>query len=492
MRIPVAPSLLFALLVACSGGTEAPNPPRDGGASIQDGGEAPRDGGEAPRDGGVDVDAGFEPTAHAIVDIAQPMIDEGWYPSLSVAWLDDGEVHHLGLGTVGAGGPTPDADTLYEIGSITKTFTGTLLGDMASRGEVMITDTAQSAAWPSLTLPVFDTTEIRLVDLATHFSALPRLPDNFAPADPANPYVDYTRDDLDAFFANHTLARRPGQTFDYSNLGVALLGQLLANTASTAYDQLLAERVLDPLGMMDTTFDLDAEQQTRLAPGYDYNGEPTSNWDLGIFDPAGGLESSASDMMLYARAYLDRTTLGDAMNLATTAQANIDAQTSVGLNWILANGGELVLHDGATGGYNALLVLVPSEDRAVLVLANGASYRTNELGFAIVQAVRGQAYVRPDPMPTVDVSDEALDRNVGVYALQGNAALQATVTRVGDALWVQLTDQPNLKLFATSDRDFYIRAVEAALTFDAPDGAGEVAGFTLRQGGGTPRFDRIP
>lgn len=493
MRTALAASLL-ASLWACSGTDEAPSLP-DSGLALRDGGAltdaGPRDAGAPAPDGGP-ADAGFDQKTEAVIDIVQPMVDEGWYPSVSVAWLDDGEVHHFGFGEVGSSGEPPDGDTLYEIGSVTKTFTGTLLADMAVRGEVMVDATAQSVAWPTLTMPTFQATEIRLVDLATHFSGLPRLPTNLMPSNPADPYVDYTRDDLDAFLSGYMLPRAPGQAFEYSNLGVGLLGQLLAHTASTAYDQLLDQRVLAPIGMMDTGFVLDAEQQSRLAPGTDANGLPTANWDLGLFDPAGGLESSTNDMMLYAQAYLDRTTLGAAMDLATTAQAAIDPNVSIGLNWLLVNGGELVLHDGATGGYNAMFVLVPDEARAVVVLANGTSYLTNTIGFAIVEAVRGRAYQRPDPMPTVAVDAAILDANAGIYALAGNAAVQAVITRDGASLWIQLTDQPAFRLFATSDRVYYVRVAAASVAFDAPDGQGDVAGFTLRQEGQNARFVRVP
>lgn len=477
--------LLFPLFVACAG-VDDDTPDRDGGVAQYDGG-AVRDAGSTPDAGTPD---GGDETVEAIIEVVQPMIDEGWYPSVSIAWVEAGEVRYLGLGETGPGGAAPTPDTLYEIGSVTKTFTGTLLGDMIANGEVTADATAQSVAWPTLTMPTrAGAPEITLEDLATHFSALPRLPSNLAPADPTDPYVDYTTNDLETFLAGYALPRAPGASFEYSNLGVGLLGQLLAHTASTTYTSLLQTRVLEPLGMMDTTFVLDAEQQTRLAPGYDYNGEPTSNWDLGIFDPAGGLESSARDMMLYAQGYLDRTTLADAIDEATTPRGTLDPSVSVGLNWFI--GAEAIFHDGATGGYNALFVLVPDDDLAVVVLTNGSGYQTGAMGFAVVQAIRGRATNPPDPKPTVPVESSVLAANAGDYRLV-NGNVRATVTVQGEDLWFMLDQQPPLKLFATSDQAYYVRAVEASVTFDAPDGNGDVDGFQFVQGAAMGRFERTP
>ena len=104
-----------------------------------------------------------------------------------------------------------DGRTLFEVGSITKVFTGILLAEMVERGEVRLDDPVQGLLPKDVTVPARNGKRIRLVDLATHSSGLPRMPDNFAPADPQNPYADYTPERLYAFLRGHQLTRQVGE-----------------------------------------------------------------------------------------------------------------------------------------------------------------------------------------------------------------------------------------------------------------------------------------
>ena len=169
-------------------------------------------------------------------------------------------------------------DSIYEIGSITKTFTGLVLSQMVEQGEVRFDEPVRELL-PAGTVGKPDGSEITLLDLATHHSGLPREPDNLHPADPANPFADYRPADLYAYVAKHTVAK-PAQTeFLYSNLGFGLLGQALSNRAGVPFADLLEQEVTGPLGLKDTVVSLSPEQQARFIPGHSSDHQPARAWD---------------------------------------------------------------------------------------------------------------------------------------------------------------------------------------------------------------------
>src|SRR6185503_2590223 len=131
-------------------------------------------------------------------------------------------------------------DTIYEIGSVTKAFTGTLLADMANRGELTLDAPLQDLLPKDVRLHLYKNKPIRLVDVASQTSGLPRMPDNFVPKDPGNPYADYSPDRMFEFVGRHELRRAPGE-YEYSNLGMGLLGHVLATKAGKSYEGLLVE-----------------------------------------------------------------------------------------------------------------------------------------------------------------------------------------------------------------------------------------------------------
>ena len=120
-----------------------------------------------------------------------------------------------------------NGDTIFEIGSVTKVFTSLLLADMVARNEVALNDPIAKYLPSDVKTPGRNGQSITLEDLATHTSGLPRLPTNFAPKDPANPYADFSVPQLYEFLSTYTLSRDIGSQYDYSNLGGGLLGHLL-------------------------------------------------------------------------------------------------------------------------------------------------------------------------------------------------------------------------------------------------------------------------
>ena len=186
---------------------------------------------------------------------------------------------------------------------MTKAFTGTLLADMANRGEVKLDARLADLLPKDVKLQEVPDHPIRLVDVASQSSGLPRMPSNFAPKDPANPYADYTPKNMFDFLRGLKLSRAPGK-YEYSNLGVGLLGYLLAEQAGKSYEALVIERICAPLAMNDTRIRLVGEQRRRLAPPYNRERTPDHNWDIPTLAGAGGLCSTANDLLKLVAASL--------------------------------------------------------------------------------------------------------------------------------------------------------------------------------------------
>ena len=191
------------------------------------------------------------------------------------------------FGKTGADGRAVDGDSVFEIGSVTKTFTSTLLADMVTRGLVGLDDAVAKYLPKGVKVPTRGGKEITLLDLATHRSGLPRMPSNFNPADPDNPYADYTAGKLFKFLASYALPRDIGASYEYSNLGAGLIGEALARKAGKSYEALLTERIFRPLKMSSSGIALRPEMAARLATGHSTQLTPVKNWDLDALAGAG-------------------------------------------------------------------------------------------------------------------------------------------------------------------------------------------------------------
>jgi len=284
----------------------------------------------------------------------------------------------VGYGHLSADDPTqPDGDTVFEIGSITKVFTATVLADLVAQEELGLDTPVQSVLGDEVSMPTSDGAQITLGHLATHSSGLPRLPDNFDPADPTNPYADYTVEDLYAFLSSHKLARDIDEAVEYSNVGFGLLGHALSVGAGTDFEALIAERVLEPLQMSDTAIELTPALRERLATGHDGQLRPAANWDLPALAGAGALRSTVHDLLTFLEANLGLgpSPLRQAMERARTPQRSDPALgMDIGLGWIIAREGdrEFVWHNGGTGGYASFVGFDAQAGEGIVILSNSA------------------------------------------------------------------------------------------------------------------------
>jgi serine-type D-Ala-D-Ala carboxypeptidase/endopeptidase len=359
-----------------------------------------------------------------------------------------------------------DSGAVFEIGSITKTFTASILADMAARGEVRLDDPVAAYLPASVRIPARNGRQITLVDLATQSSGLPRLPTNMAPRDSSNPYADYSVQQLYAFLSSYELPRDVGATYEYSNLGMGLLGHALALKAGVSYETLVTRRILAPLGMRQTAITLTLALRAHLAPGHDGAGDVVPNWDLPTLAGAGALRSTARDMLTYLAANLDTTSaLGRAMRDAHTPRREAGSPTMrIGLAWHILSRpvGSIVWHNGASGGYRSYAGFDPVRRVGVVVLSNLVSANVDDLGFHLLDETFP---LQPPPQRHTEIALDStvLARYVGEYELAPTFHL--TVAREGAHLFLQATAQPRFPIFAESDSTFFLKVVDAELTF---------------------------
>lgn len=212
---------------------------------------------------------------------------------LSIGILNNGQTTFYGYGETKKGnGQLPDEHTIFEIGSITKTFTGTLLACAVGDKKSNLNDPANKYLPDSIPLLEYKGTPITLVTLSNHTSGLPRKPSNLKSQDETIAFTNYDDSDLYCFYKNFKLPRKPGEKLEYSNLAVGTLGVILERIYGTRYDSLVVRLICDPLKMSDTRLAIAAGDSLRFAQGYRFDGKAISPRNLKEFAGAGGLRST--------------------------------------------------------------------------------------------------------------------------------------------------------------------------------------------------------
>jgi CubicO group peptidase (beta-lactamase class C family) len=277
---------------------------------------------------------------------------------------------------------TAQPDSIFEIGSITKTFTGLILAQMVEQKKLALDDPVRTLL-PDGTVAKPDGPEITLLDLATQHSGLPRMPDNFHPLDVNDPYATYHAAQMYEFIGKRGVARPKDPGFLYSNFGFGLLGQALSLRGGVPYAQLAKSEITGPLHMDDTVITLSPTQQTRLIQGYDVADKPAGRWNLDAFAGAGALVSTAADMLKYLEANLHPeklapgapadsplSTLPAALALDHQPRNSGIGDLKIALAWACNDREHIYFHDGGTGGYSSFASFMVNDDRAIVVLYN--------------------------------------------------------------------------------------------------------------------------
>ncbi len=237
----------------------------------------------------------------------QSIIEGDYCPGLVVGVIDSTGPHVYGYGTIRKGiRQTPDGNTIFEIGSVTKVFTATVYAQMLADKEIRLTESAD-AILTRVKVPSDGLNKILLIHLVCNTASLPLNPSNLTSNQPDNPYFGYSQRQFANFLSKCMLPRPPGDRFEYSHVGYALLAQALAEKDGKSYQQMIMDRICTPLGMTETSVSIPPGTDPHLSHAYTVDGDEVAYWDCPAFEGAFGLKSSANDLLAFCSAHIGRT-----------------------------------------------------------------------------------------------------------------------------------------------------------------------------------------
>jgi len=260
--------------------------------------------------------------------IYQHLKDFPDFTEVSLAFIREGQVSYYGVIIVdGTMRDTLNRSNLFEIGSITKVFTSTLLAGMVLDSFVSLDDPVTK----HLSIKLKDDIQITFKQLANHTSGLPSLPKDFmagALFHMDDPYRHYDNEKLVKYMTERVdMVTEPGSTYAYSNLGAGFLGYALGEISGHTYEQMLQDEIFNKYGMSASTSVI-TRVNGSLVQGRNASGKPTSNWDLASLVAAGGIFSSVEDLAKFALSQFDSTNLELALTRRETFR---DGSTNLGL-----------------------------------------------------------------------------------------------------------------------------------------------------------------
>ena len=322
---------------------------------------------------------------------ARAYIQKGNTVGLSIGIYKDGKVSTYNYGETRAdNNKLPTANSIYEIGAITNTFTAILLAYDVTEGRVRLNDpitkflpdsVAKNSALKGITLAM----------LGNHTSGLPRLPEDFRnyAKDASNPYKDYSKNDMFAYLKSWPGGTKPGEQYAYSNFGAALLGEILDHISGKSFEQLATDIIIRPLAMNSTIQTLTPLLKPRVVSVYDEYGNPTPLWDQETFAPAEALKSTVNNMLLYAVANMTNAATPLSKAMALTRQVTYSKDLKVGLGWhiIAIDGVEYYFHDGDTGGCSSFIAFNADKKIALVVLSNSVE-SVNDMSVDILRQLQ--------------------------------------------------------------------------------------------------------
>lgn len=410
-------------------------------------------------------------------------IDEQYLTGAMVSTINGSEIQHQSYGTKIFGQDLrADVNTIYEIGSISKVFTGIILASLIVDGVVKDSDHIGEFI---IEVASLDIGKITLKELATHTSGLPRMPNNFNPADSSNPFADYTEEKLLEFMLSHTPSPHPTEfSWDYySNLGMGILGFALTRATNRTYEDLLAEYITVPLNMPDTAVTLNSDQQLRFASAHSSALFVKSQWDLDVLAPAGGIRSTAKDMVKFIQSNMnpDQTSISAALKLTQQIHATSKDGAHIGYAWSIKDheDGLMIEHNGLTGGFSAQAGFLKGGGKGAVLLKNTAA---ETLCFSEV------TYGPKDC--SIDFGFQASEENLlayqGVYVGEASGLTFEIVKRAHHLAYLIPDRGESYALTTTSETEFNLWKM-AFFEFNR-DELGSVNNFKFTQGGYTERF----
>ena len=379
-----------------------------------------------------------------------------------------------------------NADTLFEIGSITKIFTTLMLQDMVDRGEVKLDDPIGKFLPASVKTPSRNGKQITLLDLATHTSGLPRLPPAVTSVwnmllHSDDPYANFGEKQLYEFVSSYQLERDIGAQFEYSNVGMELLGHCLALKAGTIYEALMLQRICGPLKMTNTFINVPPALQSRFATGHDDDGKPVKNWSSPL-PGDGGIRSTANDLLKFLSAEIGLTKSGLSASMAKTQIARRptdEGHLKIGLGWLIVTNG-VIWHNGGTAGFSSWIGFDPKTHYGIVVLCNCAG-DPDAPGETIMGLRPYRRVAKIDPR----IYERYAGKYKGVDILHG----ALVVTRKKDQLFSRYENQNEFELYPESTNRFFNNQLDIEIIFQT-DTNGITSGISLHQNGEKSRFQR--
>jgi D-alanyl-D-alanine-carboxypeptidase/D-alanyl-D-alanine-endopeptidase len=376
-------------------------------------------------------------------------------------------------------------DGAFEIGSVSKTMTASLLADLIDRGKITLDDPLTKYLPAGTTVPTFQGAPILIKHLVTHTAGLPSLPSRFAPADPTDPYADLDPATLLASLADVTLPQAPGAKWAYSNFGFMVLSYIVSQLDGSDYEPAVHARLFTPLHMDHAYIDHAPAGVTAMA-GHRSTGEVTPAWHFTPELPGvGGVRATLDDMIRYAQAELGQ---GDAHTVDVLARTHavVDlgmprptGDPEMGMAWVrLPLDGRTILgHDGGTGGFTSFVAIDPDADRAVVLLADTELANVGGLGNLTEHLLDPTVALEP-PRTIATPSATLLAALAGHYQVAG---IDVTLHADAGALVAVLADGSEITLAYDSHGDFFTHDIDAVFT-PMLDASGQQT-FALVQGG---------
>jgi D-alanyl-D-alanine-carboxypeptidase/D-alanyl-D-alanine-endopeptidase len=409
---------------------------------------------------------------------------------VSIAIIENNEVEYLNFGLSNVRKKlVTTSDNLFEIGSITKTFTSLALASMVKEGKVKLTDPVQKYLPKNVKMPTRNGKAITLLTLANHTSSLPSLPSNMPFGDPLDPYADYTIEMMYTFLNDYELTRDIGEKVEYSNLAVGLLGHVLGLIDDKTYQEVITTRVLTPLLMTNTFVDVPKSHIELLSDGHDSSLKKTKHWQLPTLAGAGAIKSSVKDMSLFLKANLEQKPLQAAIDLTHQQTTGLDDKgPNVGLAWFKTDypEGSYLWHNGGTGGFRTFIGFDEKNKRGIVILENTAN-GMDDIGNAYLGGSLKQ--LNSNTFDIVMVEEKNLKRLNGLFELVPGFIL--TISNQGQRLFVQATGQANIPMKAKSELEFINLAAQARITFELDD-KGQATSLTLHQDGHSQKAPKLP
>ena len=416
--------------------------------------------------------------------LVSPYLENDKVNAVSIGVISNGRTWTKSFGRLNDdGSKVPDKNTIYEIGSISKVFTSLLLAEAVESGRLKLDDPISTVMTELSKHNPTVGNSITFKHLSHHESGLPVMPDNLDPADPTNPFNGYDRKMLTDYMLSVKPTRQPNEAYEYSNLAVGLLGDLLARQNNVSYETLLKEKLTAPLKMADTGLVLTPEQLQLFATPHNAALLQDKAWDFDALAGCGAIRSTVHDMLLFAEASLNPPDgpLKKPIELAWKQhKPSKNGQHAMGLGWMIALDGSTRWHNGQTGGYQAMMLISRPMKCSVVLLCNTAGSGTDALAEQIIQTVMGIDVPPKTFVKEFKVKPEVAQRLEGKYQLAPGVVI--TVQVKNGRMMAQLTGQQFLALLPKSATEWKYQLVDATLKFELPD-TGNSPKVTLLQAG---------